>query len=466
MREHSMNRLLFASLFLLFPGCSLVVDGTLAGRDAGSGVDAPLEDTGPAPTACTGRPDGTFCDIEGLTDREICLGGVCVVSVCGDGFADTRMGHPSGIPPVEACDDANPVDGDGCEADCTFSCDDDTDCPDDTLLCNGVPTCDTTMHVCTSMPLADLTPCEIPGPPVVPGFCRSGMCRAGVCPDGTVDAGEDCDDDNTTDGDGCDADCTFSCVDDSTCQNSTACDGSEVCDLASHTCTGGAPPVCDDGDPCTADACDPALGCVAPSVLADADMDGYFGVTASCGGDDCADTNPAINPGVVEGCGTTMDMNCDGRVEAMPTWYADCDRDGYARSGAQTTLSCTMPTGGPSGCSSGTWISRAPTSGATDCVDTNSSARPGQSLWFSTPASGSSYDYNCNGSTEREFPTNPTFIITCSFDSRGTCGGSTYWSETSTPACGSMATQSYCAVRGFPLETCYRTTAERVVRCH
>jgi hypothetical protein len=58
-----------AAVFVLVagPGCSLVVDDALRDR-----VDAAVpEDAGPPPTACTGRPNGTFCEIEGLVDRSV-----------------------------------------------------------------------------------------------------------------------------------------------------------------------------------------------------------------------------------------------------------------------------------------------------------------------------------------------------------------------------------------------------------
>lgn len=47
----------------------------------------------------------------------------------------------------------------------------------------------------------------------------------------------------------------------SSCADADACNGDEVCD-ASGLCEGGAPKVVDDGDVCTADACDAATGAV------------------------------------------------------------------------------------------------------------------------------------------------------------------------------------------------------------
>jgi len=444
--------------------CSLLVEDTLTGRnvpDAGFDAGTEPEDTGPPATACTGRTDGTFCEIEGLIDRLVCIDEICVVSACGDSFADTRTGHPSGIAPTESCDDGNPIGGDGCEEDCSFSCDGAADCADDGETCNGVPSCGPD-HFCVATALANGTDCVVVDSGEVAGLCRDGACRAGECPNAVTEPGEDCDDDNGVEGDGCDNDCTFSCTADGDCQNSTVCDGAEACDLGTHICAPGAAPDCDDGDACTADSCNATMGCLSPSVLVDADRDGFAAITASCGGDDCNDANPAVNPRAVEGCGTTMDMNCDGMVTSMPTWYADCDRDGFARSGAQTTMACSRPTTIPSSCgSSGQWISLAPTTGSIDCIDTNSNARPGQTSYFGTAASGSSFNYDCNGTNNYEYSTNPTFFLVCQGAS-GTCAGSTFWDETRVPACGSTATRSYCSSL---FGTCSRRTSESTVRC-
>ncbi len=43
------------------------------------------------------------------------------------------------------------------------------------------------------------------------------------------------------------------------CADSTVCNGAETCD-AGGTCTAGTPPAVDDGNPCTADGCDPVTG--------------------------------------------------------------------------------------------------------------------------------------------------------------------------------------------------------------
>ncbi|MFT4570615.1 MAG: hypothetical protein ACI8TX_001147 [Hyphomicrobiaceae bacterium] len=79
---------------------------------------------------------------------------------------------------------------------------------------------------------------------------------ASSCGDSVVDLGEACDDESPC----CDATCSFaplatSCDDDNVCTTVDGCDGNGVCAGS----LGGL--VCDDGQACTADTCDPAAGC-------------------------------------------------------------------------------------------------------------------------------------------------------------------------------------------------------------
>ncbi|MET0339659.1 MAG: PQQ-binding-like beta-propeller repeat protein [Polyangiales bacterium] len=55
--------------------------------------------------------------------------------------------------------------------------------------------------------------------------------------------------------------CEAPCVRNAECSNGNLCDGEEVCKQG--TCEPGTPKVCDDGDACTADRCDPVKGCKA-----------------------------------------------------------------------------------------------------------------------------------------------------------------------------------------------------------
>ncbi|MDX2165919.1 MAG: hypothetical protein SF182_02605 [Deltaproteobacteria bacterium] len=81
-----------------------------------------------------------------------------------------------------------------------------------------------------------------------------------VCGDGTLAANEDCDDNNTANGDCCDSTCQFESPG-SPCADGNLCNGDETCD-GSGGCDPGAPLDCDDSDVCSQDTCSPTLGCV------------------------------------------------------------------------------------------------------------------------------------------------------------------------------------------------------------
>ena len=146
------------------------------------------------------------------------------------------------VTPSEQCDDGNAIDGDGCNQDCTFSCIKGPDSCPDAEACNGVEVCTTIMSgastgqkCMTGVQLLDCSACAS-------GVCGSGVCKASSCGDGCVDpskgeqceppgtvlcnamcktaaaatcgdgtrqAGEQCDDGNTVNLDGCDASCKF-----------------------------------------------------------------------------------------------------------------------------------------------------------------------------------------------------------------------------------------------------------------
>jgi len=166
------------------PGCG---DGTIGGSEAcddggvaaGDGCDATCQlDPG---WTCTGEP--TSC-----------------ASVCGD----------SRLVGGEACDDGNTNDGDCCAATCQFEsaggpCLDEGDvCTSDT--CGAGAVCQHTF-------VLELCP---------------------VCGDGLVMGDEECDDDNTTSGDCCDASCQLEpvgqpCVDDGDLCSNDTCGAGGVC---------------------------------------------------------------------------------------------------------------------------------------------------------------------------------------------------------------------------------------------
>ncbi len=134
----------------------------------------------------------------------ICNGGSCVAARCGDGIVTSP----------EQCDDSNTANGDGCDNDCTWTCAGAADCAD-TNACNGSETCTmpgTLMSRCMAgTPLADGAVCDADMMAGTRDICRSGVCAASRCGDSFVDTGatppEQCDDGNTTPGDGCSATC-------------------------------------------------------------------------------------------------------------------------------------------------------------------------------------------------------------------------------------------------------------------
>lgn len=81
----------------------------------------------------------------------------------------------------------------------------------------------------------------------------------------------------------------------------------------------------------------------------DRDGDGFR--DAACGGTDCNDMDPAINPGAIEDCRTRTDVNCDGAVPSCPSGtycvnglcVEQCTEGACAE-----TFTCTRPAGSSS----------------------------------------------------------------------------------------------------------------------
>lgn len=123
------------------------------------------------------------------------------------------------------------------------------------IVCNDGNVCTTdscnTNGVCVTAPAA--------------GACNDGnacttgdQCSAGVC----GGAPRVCNDGNACTNDGCDV--ALGCV---TTNNTAPCSDGDVCTNADHcaggACVSGSPIVCDDGNACTNDACNPLSGCFA-----------------------------------------------------------------------------------------------------------------------------------------------------------------------------------------------------------
>ncbi len=439
-----MNRLyLLACLGLWLGACG-------GGSDADSGS---VDMDGSVPDECEGAADGTPCG----GGTMVCSSGTCVAATgtCGDGVVDDG----------EACDDGNTTAFDGCEPDCTFTCESDAEC-DDGVACNGAETCGATTNVCEAgTALDDGAPCsttEVPD-----GVCvttpTGAACIGGGCGNGVVEGAEQCDDANEVAGDGCENDCRFSCETDEQCDDGLFCSGVETCDVASHTCAPGTAPDCADGNDCTEDNCDELAGACA-NPLIDNDEDGYASVTLGACGDDCNDRRADVYPGAEELC-DSVDNNCDGAIdEVAPTWYVDCDGDGYAASADSSRTGCEAPPASTTGCpGGGGWTSQRPIGRTTtDCADDDADAFPGQTTYFtSAQTSGATDDerygnYNCDAVAQRDHTTTADRSGSCTLvasrfsflSTRYVCSG-TGWTGSTAPLCGGSGSYVDC---GRPLE--------------
>jgi hypothetical protein len=213
------------------------------------------------------------------------------------------------------------------------------------------------------------------------------------------------------------------CTHDSDCADGVFCNGAERCapgmpGANAMGCVAASPAAA-----CAADStCDEAgRRCVGCST--DADHDGH--VSVSCGGDDCNDALPGLNPGAMEQCDTAMvDDNCDGAANegcscvdgttvpcgsmlpgctsgvqtcaggmlgacsvtvTLIACYADGDGDGYAAAGAAMSMACACPGGTTSTAPAG--------ASTTDCNDTRADVHPGAP----EQCDAARVDENCSG---------------------------------------------------------------------
>lgn len=212
---------------------------------------------------CAGKPlDGVPCD-----DGNMCtLGDTCLAGVCAPGPDRLRCddGNPCtddtcvpdkgciAIPNSLPCDDGDPCTlGDVCfKGMCTpgptpLLCDDGNICTDD--VCVKGQGC---LFVWNNAPCDDGDPCTV-----------GDRCDKGVCAPGPF--GLNCDDNNACTIDYCAP--GEGCIFDPNPMNGAPCDDLNLCTEMDRCLDGvcaGIPILCDDGNDCTVDSCDPKIGCV------------------------------------------------------------------------------------------------------------------------------------------------------------------------------------------------------------
>ena len=180
----------------LWPSLLLAAAAALAG--AGCVVSLPEGVYGCDPADPASCPPGWHCGADLY----------CYASDDGGGDVDV---------PAEV--DGDDSDDGGCDP---TSCDDDNSC-------DGMEACTIDGACIETRPPAEGAPCDRAAGPghVVPGHCFLELCRPDTCGNSITDSGEDCDDGNLVDGDGCDADCTVSCNFTEECDDGNACNGTE-----------------------------------------------------------------------------------------------------------------------------------------------------------------------------------------------------------------------------------------------
>jgi cysteine-rich repeat protein len=196
---------------------------------------------------------------------------------------------------------------------------------------------------------------------------------ASVCGDRHVGDGEECDDGNDTNGDGCDTDCHFSCDSKSSperkCDDGKACNGPEFCD-ATHRCVSSQPKSCPSPDACTSTACVEPGTCTSKKI--DSDGDGQSPRSLGACGSDCDDTDGlsfAGQPKFFTGPNKrgTFDYDCDGLETKQYDLFVKCDTSG---GGCTLAAEGWFYAGGatPACGTLGDWVSECFVNGSNVCI--------------------------------------------------------------------------------------------------
>ena len=271
---------------------------------------------------CVFSVNQVACDDDDLcTTGDHCHLGQCISSgelLCNDNNACTDDSCQPDVgcsftPNSADCDDGNECSlgdqcsGGWCKPDSYVSCSDDNPCTDD--ACDAVLGCvhSNNANICTDG--NECTEGEV---------CENGLCGGG----GQVD----CDDSNICTQDVCDpfTGCSNTPIDGS-CDDGDLCTKNDTC--GQGECQAGAPVVCDDGNQCTDDGCNPETGCNFVAISGACD-DGDFCTTF----DQCTDGKCAGGP--APDCNDSnqcTDDSCDadsGCVQIPVDNGTECNQNG------------------------------------------------------------------------------------------------------------------------------------------
>ncbi|MDF1566140.1 MAG: hypothetical protein P1V51_24120, partial [Deltaproteobacteria bacterium] len=250
----------------------------------GDGIGCTVDSCDEATDTIVHTPDDTVCD-----DTLFCNG----AETC-----DAALGCQSGTAPVVNDGVACTVDSCDEAADTVVHAPNDAAC-DDSLFCNGAETCDALLD-----------------------------CRAGTAP--SIDDGVGCTVDTCNEA----TDSIVNTPDDTACDDTLFCNGSETCDAALD-CQPGTAPSTDDGVACTVDSCDEAADTVvhAPDDTACDD-------TLFCNGAETCNAVAGCQPGTPPATDDGIACTLDGCNEVTDTVFNSpddtaCD-DTLFCSGAET----------------------------------------------------------------------------------------------------------------------------------
>ena len=109
---------------------------------------------------------------------------------------------------------------------------------------------------------------------------------------------------------------------------------------------------------------------------------------------DCNDASNYAYPGRTETCSDSIDNDCDGSINeagasGCTNFYPDNDGDGYGSNSEPAQCLCAAD---------GAYN----TADHSDCYDFDTNVRPGQTSYFTAAHGGGGFDYNCDGTEQKQ----------------------------------------------------------------